>query len=64
MRPLSKRVAAMEAATIAQGPLRWIRLIVHEHETQAQVRAQYEAEHGPIADDVGIVFRVIVSPDE
>lgn len=66
MRTIERRVSALEAwrGTAAGWPVRWIRLIVGVEETNEQARARYEAEHGPLGDDVGIIYRVIVAPDE
>lgn len=65
MRAITKRLAALEAVSGGDGrPVRWVRLVVPEHQTQEQARAEYEAEHGPLGDDVGIIYRVIVTPDE
>lgn len=62
MRAISKRVDALEASNGGNGPLRWVEIIVPKHLAKEQAKAEYEAEHGPLGDDVGIIYRVIVSP--
>lgn len=65
MRAIARRVEALESWQEGiRGPVRWIRLIVDLGETQEQALARYEVEHGPVGDDVGIIYRVLVAPDE
>jgi hypothetical protein len=62
MRNLARRIFALEANTGGlDGPSSWVRII---GKTEAEARAAYEAENGPIPADAGIIFRRIVSPGE
>lgn len=65
MRQINRRVAALESWRGGKGgPVRWIRLIVDLGETQEQALARYEAAHGAVGEDTGIIYRVIVAPSE
>ncbi|MFP5328868.1 MAG: hypothetical protein ACLGHC_01855 [Alphaproteobacteria bacterium] len=60
MRLLGKRVKALEERDGGAGhPPFWVRIIGR---TEAEARAAYEAEHGPIAPEAGIIFHRIVTP--
>lgn len=57
---LNRRIAKLEADTGGpHGPSFWIRIIGR---TEAEARAAWEAENGPIPEDAGIIFNRIVSP--
>lgn len=65
MRAIARRVGDLESWQGGVGaPVRWIRLIVDLGETQEQALARYAATHGPVGADVGIIYRVLVAPDE
>ncbi len=59
MNGLGKRLAALEQAKPSSSP-RWHCLRRYESETNADARAAYEAEHGPIGDG-NVIMQVIIS---
>lgn len=60
---ISNRLHALEQRLGGAGrPVRWLRIIVSGKSTD-EARADYEAEHGPIAAETGVVFRVMVEPE-
>lgn len=62
MRKIGERLSALERKRPV-GSQKWHRIHRYEGETQEQVVAAYEAEHGPIGSD-NVILRVIVGkPD-
>jgi hypothetical protein len=60
-RELKRRIDTLEATANLSGPLRWRRVLQLPGQTEAQARAAYEAEHGLIGSEDGIIVRAIVS---
>lgn len=60
MKAIARRLAALEAFMGGpSSPRYWVRLIGR---TEAEAKASYEAENGPVPPDAGIIFRKIVEP--
>jgi hypothetical protein len=53
---LLRRLAALEGPGL-DWPRKWVRIIGG---TEAEARADYEAEHGPIDHEAGVIFHRII----
>lgn len=60
MRPLERRVRELEHVAGNGGPTCWHRIIV-DGQSEEQARADYEAMHGPIGHNEGVVYRTMVA---
>ena len=58
----AKRVTALEQSVRVGGVTSWVRIMVPLGQDTATARARYEAEHGTIGPDVGIIYRQLVAP--
>ena len=57
-RSLKSRIEALEAQRVDRFKV-WHRLLIEPGETEEDVRATYEAKHGPIGEDGCIIWRVV-----
>jgi hypothetical protein len=58
---LKRRIADLEHRIAPPEAKRWVRIFQYEGQTKEQAVAAYEAEHGPINDNMGVILRVIIS---
>ena len=61
MKALERRLSELEQRRGVHGPTLWHNVLVDDQD-EAQAIADYEAEHGPIGEDDGIIFVVFVAP--
>ena len=63
LRGLSRRLHELEVRSPAE-PMRWHSVVQNSDwgETEEEAFAAYEAEHGSIGPEDGVILRVIVSP--
>lgn len=62
MARLMKRLEALESTTRDSEPMRWVRILQEEDQTEAEAIAAHEQEHGSLEGVGHFIIRFIVGP--